>query len=279
MNRDPQAMNAILENYRSVGLENMLEMEFGAIGQTFALKRIVEAIVGHVCHRIDKKPLVLFLPGPPGHGKTYTIRNLASALVGADNVHFVPCGTVKDDADLWGSNVGGIRGSRSALTVFLEERQNRRSIVVFDEFEKIRGLTNPFGWEQGKKIYQTMLEPFQEGHLSSVEFRDGQPSLRIDCSDTIFLCTSNLCQEQIIDFFSAHDAQLNKRNLSDFDMGFIRTELCEKILRKDLMKFFGDVDPELQVRLYALSFVSLHLFLSVSICISFSLSLHLSIYL
>ena len=240
-------MNVILENYRRIGLENILEMEFGAIGQTFALKRIIEAISGHVCHRIDRKPLVLFLPGPPGHGKTYSIRNLAHAIVGSDNFYFVPCGTVKDDADLWGSNIGGARGSRSQLTIFLEERQRQRSIVVFDEFEKIHGLTNPFGWDQGRKIYQTMLEPFQEGHLSAVEYRDnGEPSRRIDCSDTIFICTSNLCQKEIISFFESNDAKLNKRNLSDADMGFIRSELCEKVLRKSLMKFFGEVDPELQ---------------------------------
>jgi len=64
-----------------------------------------------------------------------------------DNYNEVACGSIRDDADLFGSNLGG--GGRNAsysskgkLIEWLRARQGQDTIVFLDEFEKIKGLTN-----------------------------------------------------------------------------------------------------------------------------------------
>ena len=87
-----------------------------------------------------------------GHGKTYISRNAAAALVGEDNYYEVACGSIRDDAYLFGSNLGGGKGgtysSKGQLVEWLRERQGRDVIVFLDEFEKIQGLTSALGWDQ-----------------------------------------------------------------------------------------------------------------------------------
>jgi hypothetical protein len=72
--------------------------------------------------------------------------------VGEDNYKEVACGSIRDDADLFGSNLGGARhgshSSKGELIEWLRERQGRDVIVFLDEFEKIQGLTSSLGWDQ-----------------------------------------------------------------------------------------------------------------------------------
>ena len=42
-------------------------------------------------------------------------------------------------------------------------RQNKKCIVFLDEFEKMSDLTSALGWGQAKKIYQSFLEPWNDG--------------------------------------------------------------------------------------------------------------------
>ena len=92
----------------------------------------------------NRKPLVLLLLGPPGHGKTYFSSNTARSLVGEDNFLFIPCQSIRDDADLFGSRLGGSRSgeysSDGQLTSWLRERQGRKCIVFLDEFEKMTNI-------------------------------------------------------------------------------------------------------------------------------------------
>ena len=63
--------------------------------------------------------------------------------MGEDNYKEVACGAIRDDADLFGSNLGGARhgshSSKGELIEWLRERQGRDVIVFLDEFEKIQG--------------------------------------------------------------------------------------------------------------------------------------------
>jgi SpoVK/Ycf46/Vps4 family AAA+-type ATPase len=100
--------------------------------------------------KILRDPLVMLLLGCPGHGKTYISRNAARSLVGDDNYLEVACGAIRDDADLFGSNLGGAGSSGSysskgKLIEWLRARQGRDTIVFLDEFEKIKGLVSPLG--------------------------------------------------------------------------------------------------------------------------------------
>jgi len=88
----------------------------------------------------------MLLLGCPCHGKTYISRNAAQSLVGEDNYNEVACGSIRDDADLFGSNLGGggknaSYSSKGKLIEWLRARQGRDTIVFSDEFEKIKGLT------------------------------------------------------------------------------------------------------------------------------------------
>jgi len=112
----------------------------------------------------------MLLLGPPGHGKTYFSSNTARSLVGEDNFLFLPCQSIRDDADLFGSRLGGSRNSNYSsdgqLTAWLRQRQGKKCIVFLDEFEKMKDLTSSLGWNQSKKIYQSFLEPWNDGTLS-----------------------------------------------------------------------------------------------------------------
>lgn len=79
----------------------------------------------------------------------------------------MPCQSIRDDADLFGSRLGGNRdggySSDGQLTHWLRMRQNKKCIVFLDEFEKMSDLTSALGWGQAKKIYQSFLEPWNDG--------------------------------------------------------------------------------------------------------------------
>ena len=72
LTQNARKIAAVRKNYKREGLERLVELQFAAVGQNYALRRLKAKILGHYsCQDIDrKKPLVLLLPGPPGHGKT-----------------------------------------------------------------------------------------------------------------------------------------------------------------------------------------------------------------
>ena len=79
----------------------------------------------------DSKPLVLMACGPPGHGKTFFSRSIAKALVGEENLLEIACGNIQDNADLFGSRMGGggLGGSSDGeLTAFLRQRSGKQNL-------------------------------------------------------------------------------------------------------------------------------------------------------
>jgi hypothetical protein len=82
----------------------------------------------------------------------------------------VACANVRDDADLFGARLGGSRSGQYAsdglISAFLRTRQSKDCIVFLDEFDKIKDLHTALGHAQAKKIYQSFLEPWQEGNLT-----------------------------------------------------------------------------------------------------------------
>ena len=196
------------------GLQGVDEIQFGIIGERHAVRMIINSVNAFYSTPTRTKPLVLMLPGPPGHGKTFLTRNLALALVGKNNLLEIACGGLRDDAELFGSNLGGMGGARRSegkLVTFLRDCQDRkaRSVVFLDEFEKIKGLVSALGWGQAKKMYQGFLEPWQEGTLSDAS---SNSSPKISCKDTIFICTTNLGQEEIITFAKRNSQRLQQES-------------------------------------------------------------------
>ena len=137
------------------GLQKTLELWFMMLGQRLASFVLTQCVNAHFLDPV-KKPYVMMMPGPPGHGKTYSSSRVAATIANEDDILLLQMGEIKDDADLWGSNLGGGLGSGSGasdgqITKFLRDRQlpaGRRKVIILDEFEKIMGLTNALGWGQ-----------------------------------------------------------------------------------------------------------------------------------
>ena len=180
-------------------LDRIREAQFSIVGE----KAVLATVINHLSARFanpgaQRKPLVMMMMGPPGHGKTYLTRNIAASLVGTDNVLEIACGALRDDADLFGR--AGHNPVDGRLTRFLRTRQGQRSVVFLDEFERIRDIVNHLGWEQATKMYNGFLEPWSEGKLtdnSGQQQRQGQQRNPggndedkegiIDVSKTIFI--------------------------------------------------------------------------------------------
>ena len=188
----------------------------------------------------------MLLLGCPGHGKTYISRNAARSLVGEDNYNEVACGSIRDDADLFGSNLGGggknaSYSSKGKLIEWLRARQGRDTIVFLDEFEKIKGLTSALGWDQSKKIYLSFLEVWQEGRLSDTS---SQAGAKVDCSRVVWILTSNWGQEEIVAFANKNPQITQKVN--EDDLAWIKRELIDKILTPEVIKQFKGVHSDVQ---------------------------------
>ena len=147
-------------------MHKLYELVYAIVGERLSLVMFKSALSGwfskprgFTSGKLERDPLVMLLLGCPGHGKTYISRNASKALVGDDNYKEVACASIRDDADLFGSKLGGAtQGSRSSkgeLIEWLKKRQGRDVIVFLDEFEKIKGLKSSLGWSQDKKIWQS----------------------------------------------------------------------------------------------------------------------------
>lgn len=233
-------------------MDRMHELHYSIVGEEAAvalMKRSLAARFGSPA--TQTKPLVVMMCGPPGHGKTYLTRNLAASLVGEDNVLEVACGALRDDADLFGSRLGGSRdggySSDGRLTAFLRDRQQRNNIVFLDEFEKIDELVSSLGWGQSKKMYQAFLEPWQEGKLTDVGSQAGRGNApqRIDVSRTVWILTSNWGQEEIVNFARANRQRVYG-TISEGDVDWLQKELSQKTLVPLLLRRFKKVHAELQ---------------------------------
>ena len=194
-----------------------------------------------------------------GHGKTYFASNAAQSLVGEDNFLFIPCQSIRDDADLFGSRLGGARNgtysSDGQLTNWLRHRQGKKCIVFLDEFEKMQELTSALGWGQAKKIFQSFLEPWNDGKLSDQGASSGTVNGRadpgsaggdkIDCSQCIWIMTSNWGQSTIIDFCEKNKARISKKVGSN-DVAWIQNDLVKKILRPLCIREFGSIHEDVK---------------------------------
>eukprot|EP00808_Paulinella_micropora_P007573 g31989.t1 len=246
-----------LKVYEDAKAPRVPELYFGIIGQLPALHSMIEQVTSFVVDRqaANQKPLVILCCGPPGHGKTFLARNVAKALTRDECLKEVACAGIKDDADLWGSNMGGGgRGmaatSDGELTSFLRARQHERTVVFLDEIEKMKDLTSALGWGQAKKIFQTFLEPWQEGTLSdrganSIAAVDHQGH-KIKVDRSVWILTCNLFDSDIKKWANV---PANKKRidggLREEDCAWIHKELVNKTLKPGLIKFFASIDESL----------------------------------
>ena len=225
-------------------MHRLHELQYALVGQFVAMNMITSALNSRFCNaQAQAKPLVMLLLGPPGHGKTEISRNVAKSLVHKDNFLEIACGGLRDDADLFGSNLGGAgRRSEGQLAAFLRPRQNENTIIFLDEFEKFKGLTSYLGHGQDKKMYRAFLELW-EGLLTD-NGRSGKGT-KINAKRVIWVLTSNWGQNEILHFAEEHKDQVY-RKMDEATLSIVNHKLIAEKLQPLVMKNFGDVDNELQ---------------------------------
>ena len=203
------------------------ELHYAIVGERVSLELIMPQVLARFSDPqapMHKKPLVMMLMGPPGHGKTFLVRNLANTFVGAENMIEIPCGGIQDKADLFGGYKFGESGATKdgSMTAFLRGKEDRHTIVFLDEFEKVMNSRSG-GWEQATKIYQAFLEPWQEGKLTDFGSRNSSAPT-IDVAKCIFILTSNWGEKQILAFAEQHRDRVYTRMLAS-DAAWVRAEL------------------------------------------------------
>ena len=172
-----------------------LTMEIGkeVIGQDQALQVIAGRVARHLARKTPIRPSTLFLLGRTGVGKTKAANALPQAILnvtgGACRYQFVRIDMCEYQeahrvSQLLGSPQGYIgHGEESQLLRAL--RTNPRTIVLLDEIEKAH-----------PDIFTTLMNAMDNGRLSSASANGG--SYEVDCRSAIFIFTSNLNAEGIL---------------------------------------------------------------------------------
>ncbi|NJO93170.1 MAG: ATP-dependent Clp protease ATP-binding subunit, partial [Hydrococcus sp. RM1_1_31] len=151
------------------------------IGQEAAIDTLIRVVFGKLAAHKSPKPLVVFLPGPTGTGKTEISKALADAL---------ECKLTRFDmgeyaeshkaSNLFGSPKGYVGSTEGGALPNALRHSKRRCILLFDEVEKAH-----------LSLWRQLLAFFDEGRVSDTLGNVVAPK------DTICLLTSNLEADKI----------------------------------------------------------------------------------
>lgn len=162
----------------------LLETPYHIIGQTPAIKQVIDAVASH--YMFDSGfPLVMLFTGASGHGKTEVAKRMGSLL--SLDIHIVDCTEMRYETDIFGPKapyVGHKEGSM--LNNFLAEHSGQRAVVFLDEFEKTTA-----------DVHKAMLLPFESGM-----YQDRRNGTKLDCTKTIWILAANLGEQLIQKFWS-----------------------------------------------------------------------------
>lgn len=141
-----------------------------------------------------KKPLVAFLAGPPGAGKSRLAEDLAKAVCPNHWYRDVFASIDQGMAytHLFGAEQGFIGSDKPpAIATFMRAHHNKRAVVILEEFEKL-----------DVAALKGLLVPFETGEWPVHSGYDGKQPPHVNCSKFIFLLTSNLRNSDIIEWCS-----------------------------------------------------------------------------
>ena len=105
---------------------------------------------------------------------------------------------------------------------------------------------------------QSFLEPWQDGTLSDQGAMSGGSAgisqsssssvggYKIDCSQSIWILTSNWGQREIIDFYEAHKNRMHTKTIQEKDVAWIQKELVKKKLRPLVSREFRSVHRDIE---------------------------------
>lgn len=157
------------------------KLQTKVIGQESAIDTLVRVVLGKLAAHKSPKPLVVFLPGPTGTGKTEISKALADAL---------ECKLTRFDmgeyaeshkaSNLFGSPKGYVGSTEGGALPNALRHSKRRCVLLFDEVEKAH-----------LSLWRQLLAFFDEGRVSDTLGNVVAPK------DTICLLTSNLEADNI----------------------------------------------------------------------------------
>ncbi|KAF9255719.1 P-loop containing nucleoside triphosphate hydrolase protein, partial [Marasmius fiardii PR-910] len=210
---------------RSV-FQPLQRMRYEIIGQDRALEQLFRVLSVHQSTRTSgsktghghrQPPLVVFLCGPSGHGKSLLAHQFGSLL--DVPIHTVNMTTLRSADDLWNSYSiasSEVRISDRNLHSFLANNEGKRCIVVLDEIEKT----------EDTKVLWSLLVPWELGRCT---FEAN--SRTIDVRNVIWVCTSNIGQDII---FSFHESRAQPNDIFSREeyvelMGILRPRVSDRL--------------------------------------------------
>jgi ATP-dependent Clp protease ATP-binding subunit ClpA len=206
------------------------ELGRAVYGQNHVLPILAERIIRHLARHSPRRPCTLWFAGPTGVGKTRTaellphvIKDLAPegqnyAYMRLDMSEF---GEAHRRSQLLGAPQGYVgHGEGAQLTDALAA--NPRHLVLFDEIEKAHPT-----------ILETLMNAMDAGRISTPA-KNASGSREIDCCQAVFIFTSNLENESLVDEATRQDA-------------FNHPALIDKLCRHSLQS--AGIAPELVGRI------------------------------
>ncbi|KAJ3868754.1 P-loop containing nucleoside triphosphate hydrolase protein [Lentinula novae-zelandiae] len=192
----------------------LVRMRFGIIGQDRALEQLYRVLSIH-SEKISKSPVVVFLCGPSGHGKSMLAHQFGLLL--EVPIHTVNMTTLRSADDIWRSY--SISSDEDAtpctLVEFLANNEGKRCVVVLDEIEKTES-----------KALWSLLVPWELGRCT---FEAN--SRTIDVRNVIWVGTSNIGNALILDYHKSlqRPEEMLTRNEYVELMGTLRPHVSDQL--------------------------------------------------
>ena len=215
-------------NYKLPDREELkAKLKQRVIGQDAAIDTLVRMVLGKLAST-SKKPLVIFLPGPTGTGKTELSKALEKAL--DTKLTRFDMGEYAEShkaSNLFGSPKGYVGSEEGgALPNAIRHGQNNCLLLLFDEVEKAH-----------QSLWRQLLAFFDEGRVSDNLGQCDAPT------NTICILTSNIKADKI-----AEKPESAKRIIKD--CGYFPTEFLGRIDKViPLLRLDQKGTAELTVRL------------------------------
>lgn len=197
------------------------------VGQSFAIEAVSEAIRRSRSGLSDpSRPVGAFLfVGPTGVGKTELAKALAGqlfdqeeAMLRIDMTEYMEKHSV---SKLIGSPPGYVGYEEGGqLTEALRRRPY--SVVLFDEIEKAH-----------PDVFNILLQIFDDGRLTDSKGRT------VNCKNALFIMTSNLGSEQILEKISSNHANISKETIMDIVEPILKAHFRPEFLNRldDILPF------------------------------------------
>ncbi|THV03952.1 P-loop containing nucleoside triphosphate hydrolase protein, partial [Dendrothele bispora CBS 962.96] len=185
------------------------------VGQDRALEQLFR-MLSMYSEKISSNPVVVFLCGPSGHGKSLLAHQFGSLL--DIPTHTVNMTTLRSADDLWRSySISSSDDSTPCTLVeFLANNEGKRCVVVLDEIEKTADL----------KALWTLLVPWELGRCT---FEAN--SRTIDVKNVVWVGTSNVGHDLV---FEHHQSRANQEEIMSREeyvdlMGIVRSRVSDEL--------------------------------------------------